>query len=67
MTKHEAKNWRARLLISSFGFRVCFVIRHSDFVISLLVDLTMGKLPKLAHISKWKCPAVEAIFRPSGP
>jgi len=60
MTKHEAKKWRARLLISSFGFRVCFVI-------SLLVDLTMGKLQKLAHISKWKCPAVEAIFRPSGP
>src|SRR5205807_424342 len=44
MTKHEAKKWRARLLISSFGFRVCIVIRHSDFVISLLCRSYDGKV-----------------------
>jgi hypothetical protein len=37
-----------------FVIRASDFLRHSDFVISPLVNGTMGKLPELAHISKWK-------------
>jgi len=37
-----------------FVIRASDFFRHSDFVISPLVNCTMGKLPELAHISKWK-------------
>jgi len=54
MTKSEAKKQSPRSNASSFELRDSFVIRNSCFVISNFVDLTMGKLPKLAQISKWK-------------
>src|SRR5205807_9281393 len=42
MTKPEARTKRSRLEVSSFGFRICFVIRHSDFVILLMSILRTG-------------------------
>src|SRR3981081_2367187 len=48
MTKSEAKKQSPRSNASSFELRDSFVIRNSCFVISNFVDLTMGKLPKLA-------------------
>ena len=62
MTKHEAGTAHADRINSSFGFRISFIIRHSGFVIRILVDLMLGKLPETAPISKWKdCCAVVAV------
>jgi hypothetical protein len=52
MTKSEAKKQSPGSNASSFDLRDSFVIRNSCFVISNFVDLTMGKLPKLAQNSK---------------